>query len=148
MQYKVYLDNVLKDTINLKTIKLTDLKPNTTYSVAVSAFNGVKESTKAALQVTTLEATTKLTLKNQKISGSQKLKYQEYSLGLIALGTEPDGMFGGGNEQEVTVTGNIMGTDTIFTLPSSIKMADGTLTQQQDGTYAYFDGYKAIYWRY
>lgn len=78
------------------------------------------------------------------------LVYLEYALGLVPIGTEPKGMFGGGNRQVIPakVISTANGMSTIETTNSFNLMSDGlTMKQLPDGSFAVFDDYKALYFR-
>lgn len=77
------------------------------------------------------------------------LRYQEYSLGLVPIGTEPKGLFGGGNKK--TLSAKVVSTTTANSIieltTADTSFADSTsLALQPNGSYAAFSGYKAIYY--
>lgn len=100
MQYRIYKDNVKIKETTTKQVEITGLKPKTTYTLGVSAYNGLRESTRATINLTTrgLVMTVDKTLP---IDSEVMLEYLEYPLGAVPLGTEPAGMFGGGNRKKL-----------------------------------------------
>lgn len=129
--------------------RVTGLAPNTSYNLSVAPFNGLREGPKETVTVHTrgLRVTVPVSLNP---GTAVTLHYQEYSLGLVPLGTEPAGMFGGGNSQEVPakVISSANGISTIEITTSFNLMKDNlTMKQIDDGSYAVFDGYKALYLR-
>ena len=100
MQYRIYKDNVkIKETTS-KQVEITGLKPKTTYTLGVSAYNGLRESTRATINLTTrgLVMTVDKTLP---VNSEVTLEYVEYPLGSVPIGSEPTGMFGGGNHKKL-----------------------------------------------
>lgn len=78
------------------------------------------------------------------------LVYLEYALGLVPIGTEPKGMFGGGNRQilKAKVISSVNGMSTIEITNSFNLMSDGlTMKQLPDGSLGVFEGYKALYYK-
>lgn len=76
------------------------------------------------------------------------LVYLEYALGLVPIGMEPEGMFGGGNQQTLPakVVSSANGMSTIEITNSFNLMGDGlTMKQIADGSYAVYSGYKALF---
>lgn len=105
MQYHIYKDNVkIKETTS-KQVEITGLKPKTTYTLGVSAYNGLRESTRATVTMTT-RGLVMIVDKTLPVNSEVTLEYMEYPLGAVPLGTEPAGMFGGGNRQ--TLKGNVI----------------------------------------
>ena len=76
------------------------------------------------------------------------LVYLEYALGLVPIGTEPKGMFGGGNRQilPAKVINTANGMSTIEITNSFNLMSDGlTMKQLPDKSFGVFEGYKALF---
>ena len=87
------------------------------------------------------------------------LRYEEYPLGIIPIGNEPSGYFGGGNKQNLSATvissangssvvevdGNVIEVGDRVTPYASFVDGD-TFTAQPDGTCALFSEYKALYY--
>lgn len=100
MQYRIYKDNVkIKETTS-RQIEITGLKPKTTYTLGVSAYNGLRESTRATITMTT-RGLVMIVDKTLPVNSEVTLEYMEYPLGAVPLGTEPAGMFGGGNRKKL-----------------------------------------------
>jgi hypothetical protein len=100
MSYRIYNGTQLLGDVNNKSTGINGLLPATSYQLGVTNYNGNRESSKATINVKTrgirLIIPTSLT-----VNSTITLNYQEYSLGLIPIGTEPAGMFGGGNKRNI-----------------------------------------------
>lgn len=100
MSYRIYNGTQLLGDVDNKSTGINGLLPATSYQFGVSNYDGNRESSKATINVKTrgirLIIPVSLTL-NSTIT----LNYQEYSLGLVPTGTEPAGMFGGGNKRNI-----------------------------------------------
>lgn len=144
MQYRIRNGDKLIATVSSKSYQATGLTPNTFYTFSVTAFNGLRESAKATTTVKTRGI--RVTVPT-KVTGTVNLDYQEYSLGLVPIGTEPDGMFGGGNQQTVPAKVISSGDSSVLEITSTFnKIKDGlTMQKMSDGSFAAFDGYKALY---
>lgn len=100
MQYRIYKDNVkIKETTS-RQVEITGLKPKTTYTLGVSAYNGLRESTRATITMTT-RSLVMIVDKALPVNSEVTLEYMEYPFGAVPLGTEPAGMFGGGNRKKL-----------------------------------------------
>lgn len=100
MTYRIYNGTQLLGDVNNKSTGINGLLPATSYQLGVTNYNGNRESSKAIINVKTrgirLIIPTSLT-----VNSTITLNYQEYSLGLVPIGTEPAGMFGGGNKRNI-----------------------------------------------
>lgn len=100
MSYRIYNGTQLLGDVNNKSTGINGLLPATSYQFGVSNHDGNRESSKATINVKTrgirLIIPTSLT-----VNSTITLNYQEYSLGLVPIGTEPAGMFGGGNKRNI-----------------------------------------------
>lgn len=100
MSYRIYNGTQLLGAVNNKSTGINGLLPATSYQLGVTNYNGNRESPKTTINVKTrgirLIIPTSLTVKS-----TITLNYQEYSLGLVPIGTEPAGMFGGGNKRDI-----------------------------------------------
>lgn len=100
MSYRVYNGTQLLGDVNNKSTGINGLLPATSYQFGVSNHDGNRESPKTTINVKTrgirLIIPTSLT-----VNSTITLNYQEYSLGLVPIGTEPAGMFGGGNKRNI-----------------------------------------------
>ena len=100
MSYRIYNGTQLLGDVNNKSTGINGLLPATSYQLGVTNYNGNRESSKATINVKTrgirLIIPTSLT-----VNSTITLNYQEYSLGLVPIGTEPAGMFGGGNKRDI-----------------------------------------------
>lgn len=94
MSYRIYNGTQLLGDVNNKSTGINGLLPATSYQLGVTNYNGSHESSKTTINVKTrgirLIIPTSLT-----VNSTITLNYQEYSLGLVPIGTEPAGMFGG-----------------------------------------------------
>lgn len=108
MQYRIYKDQQKISETSNKQFVIQNLKPKTTYTFSVSAYNGLREGTKANLTLTT-RGLIMTVAKALPFNSEVTLEYVEYPLGLVPLGTEPEGMFGGGNKQ--TLKGNVISSE-------------------------------------
>lgn len=147
MQYRIRNGDQLIGTVNNKQYQVTGLTPNTAYNLSVVSFNGFRESPRASLTVKTRGIQVKVPV-SLTTGATVSLVYLEYALGLVPIGTEPKGMFGGGNRQilPAKVVGSANGMSTIEITNSFNLMSDGlTMKQLPDGSYAAYDGYKALF---
>lgn len=100
MSYRIYNGTQLLGDVNNKSTGINGLLPATSYQFGVSNYDGNRESSKTTINVKTrgirLIIPTSLT-----VNSTITLNYQEYSLGLVPIGTEPAGMFGGGNKRDI-----------------------------------------------
>lgn len=130
------------------TYTATNLKAKTTYRFAVSAHNGLRESTRATITMTT-RGLIMIVDKALQVGSEVTFEYVEYPLGVVPIGTEPAGLFGGGNRQ--TLKGSVVsvanGQSRVELKTSFDKLSDELklVTNQLDAGYSGFDGYKAIY---
>lgn len=100
MSYRIYNGTQLLGDVNNKSTGINGLLPATSYQFGVSNYDGNRESSKTTINVKTrgirLIIPTSLT-----VNSIITLNYQEYSLGLVPIGTEPVGMFGGENKRDI-----------------------------------------------
>lgn len=100
MSYRIYNGTQLLGDVNNKSTGINGLLPATSYQLGVTNYNGSHESSKTTINVKTrgirLIIPVSLT-----VNSTITLNYQEYSLGLVPIGTEPAGMFGGGNKRDI-----------------------------------------------
>lgn len=105
MQYRIYKDNVkIKETTS-KQVEIAGLKPKTAYTIGVSAYNGLRESTRATITMTT-RGLIMIVDKALQVGSEVTFEYVEYPIGVVPIGTEPAGLFGGGNRQ--TIKGSVV----------------------------------------
>lgn len=149
MQYRIRNGDQLISTVNNKQYQVTGLTPNTAYNLSVASFNGFRESPRTSLTVKTRGIQVKVPVALA-IGATVSLVYLEYALGLVPIGTEPGGMFGGGNRQilPAKVVSSANGMSTIEITNSFNLMSDGlTMKQIADGSYAVYSDYKALYYK-
>ena len=149
MQYRIRNGDKLITTVNSKQYRLTGLQPNTTYHLSVTSFNGYRESPRASLTVKTRGIQVKVPV-SLTAGATVSLVCLEYALGLVPIGTEPKGMFGGGNRQilPAKVISSANGMSTIEITNSFNLMSDGlTMKQLPDKSFGVFEGYKALYYK-
>ncbi|MFR0570512.1 hypothetical protein ACLUWW_03255 [Ligilactobacillus salivarius] len=100
MSYRIYNGTQLLGDVNNKSTGINGLLPATSYQFGVSNYDGNRESLKTTINVKTrgirLIIPTSLT-----VNSIITLNCQEYSLGLVPIGTEPADMFGGGNKRNI-----------------------------------------------
>ncbi len=147
MQYRIRNGDQLIGTVNNKQYQVTGLTPNTAYSLSVTSFNGFRESPRASLTVKTRGIQVKVPV-SLTAGATVSLVYLEYALGLVPIGTEPKGMFGGGNRQilPAKVVSSANGVSTIEITTSFNLMKDNlTMKKIDDGSFAVYDGYKALF---
>lgn len=147
MQYRIRNGDQLIGTVNNKRYQITGLTPNTAYSLSVTSFNGFRESPRASLTVKTRGIQVKVPV-SLTTGATVSLVYLEYALGLVPIGTEPKGMFGGGNRQilPAKVISSANGISTIEITNSFNLMKDNLKMKQiDDGSFAVYDGYKALF---
>lgn len=149
MQYRIRNGDQLIATVSNKQYQVTGLTPNTAYNLSVSSLNGFRESPRTSLTVKTRGIQVKVPV-SLTAGATVSLVYLEYALGLVPIGTEPGGMFGGGNRQVLPakVISSANGTSTVEITSSFNSMSDGlTMKQIADGSYAVYSGYKALYYK-
>lgn len=147
MQYRIRNGDQLIGIISNKQYQVTGLTPNIAYDLSVASFNGFRESSRAKLTVKTRGIQVKVPVRLT-AGATVSLVYLEYALGLVPIGTEPKGMFGGGNRQilPAKVVSSANGMSTVEITNSFNLMSDGlTMKQIADGSYAAYDGYKALF---
>lgn len=147
MQYRIRNGDQLIDTVSNKQYQVTGLTPNTAYNLSVASFNGLRESPRTSLTVKTRGIQVKVPV-GLTTGTTVSLVYLEYALGLVPIGTEPSGMFGGGNRQilPAKVVSSANGMSVIEITNSFNLMSDGlTMKQLPDKSYAAYDGYKALF---
>lgn len=128
--------------------QVAGLTPATSYTFSVVSDNGLRKS-KAATVTFKTRGVQFIIPETLTVGAAISLRYQEYSLGLVAIGSEPSGMFGGGNQKTLaaTVISSSGGSSAVELTTGDTSFADQTkLTKQSNGVYAAFSGYKAIYY--
>lgn len=128
----------------------------TTTTTKAPAPTTTTTTTKAPVAPTTTTTTTKalpnVTFKipvSLVVGSTVPLRYQEYSLDLVGIGTEPTGMFTGGNMRtlEAKVVSSTDNVSSVQLTTNEQDFPDGTaLTLQSTGVYAAFNNYKGIYY--
>lgn len=113
------------------------------------ASNGLRDSIKTTVAVTTRGV--QLTIpKALKAGASITLSYVEYALGLVPIGTEPAGDFGGTAAKSITATvKSVSGSNSIVELTTNtVSFTDGkAMALNAGGVYMATDGYKSIYYK-
>lgn len=113
--------------------------------------DATRDGTKETISVTTRGIRFNIP-KTLTVGSTITLRYEEYPLGIISIGNEPSGMFGGGNKQNLSakVISTANGSSVVEVAGNVIDVpsfVDGdTFTSQPDGTYALFSEYKALYY--
>lgn len=101
MNYKVYQGTELKQTVTSKTAVMNGLQPNRTYEFGVQPNDGNRDGTKVTTSVTTRGIRFNIP-KTLTVGSNITLRYEEYPLGIVPIGNEPSGYFGGGNKQNLS----------------------------------------------
>lgn len=149
MQYRVRNGTALIATTSSKSYTATGLSPNTAYTFSVTAYNGLRESNAKSISVLTRGI--RIRVPTTLIVGSTaNATYLEYPLGIVPIGTEPSGFFGGGNRKTlpVKVVSVSNGISTLEITSKFSNFPDNQLMQKlDDGSFGAFDGVKAIYFK-
>ncbi len=148
MNYKVYEGATLKTTVSSKTATITGLKPYTSYIFGVIPNNGLRDGVRKEITVKTpgirFDIPTTLT-----VGSLITLRFQTYSLGLVPIGTEPSGMFGGGAKTpvEAKVVSSNNGSSTIELNSTDRSFTDGTQFKRlEDESFGAFNGTNALFY--
>ncbi|OTF88298.1 hypothetical protein [Ligilactobacillus salivarius] len=100
MKYNIYQRDILVGKTDSTNYIIDGLQPCTSYKMAVAPYDDTHESKHTEITIKTrgirLVIPVSLT-----VDSTITLNYQEYSLGLVPIGTEPAGMFGGGNKRNI-----------------------------------------------
>ena len=149
MKYEISNGSTVLATVDgVKTYSVSGLTPSTSYTFGVTPNNGLRKSSTATVTFKT-RGIQFVIPKQLTVGETINLRYQEYSLGLVPIGTEPTGMFGGGNKKTLaaTVISSSSGNSVVELTTGDASFADQTkLTKQSDGVFAAFNGAKAIYY--
>lgn len=131
MSYRIYNGTQLLGDVNNKSTGINGLLPATNYQFGVSNYDGNRESSKTTINVKTrgirLIIPTSLT-----VNSIITLNYQEYSLGLVPIGTEPAGMFGGGNKRDIQA--KVISVDNGKSTVELLEPLESNLTVSLGGT--------------
>ena len=147
MQYRIRNGDTMIATVNAKSYRVAGLTPNTSYSFSVASSNGLRESPKQTITIKTrgLRVTVPIALA---VGSLQTLTYLEYPLGIVPIGTEPSGFFGGGNRQSIPAKViSSSGSNSTLEITSTFNLMSDNLTMKQidDGSFAVYDGYRALF---
>lgn len=148
MQYRVRNGTALIATTSSKSYTVTGLSPNTAYTLSVTAYNGLRESESKSISVLTrgirIRVPTTLT-----VGSTANVTYLEYPLGIVPIGTEPKGLFGGGNKQTVPAKVVSSGSNSMLEITNSFNLMSDNMTMKQlpDGSFAAYQGYKALFFK-
>ena len=148
MNYKVYEGTTLKTTVSSKTATITGLRPLTSYTFGVTPNNGLRDGVQKTITVKTRGIRFNIP-KTLTVGSTVTLRYEEYPLGIIPIGTEPSGMFGGGRKTavEAKVVSSSGGSSTIELTSDGSSFTDGTQFKRlEDGSFGVFNGTKALYY--
>lgn len=146
MQYDIYKDGQQTKTVKETSAVIIGLEPDNKYTLAVTADNGVSVSKQSTIAIRTAASDGSIRLSiplELETNATVPLHYQNDSLGLAPLGTESDGMFGGGDDKSIFGRVISSGTD-----ESMIAIAGDALTfvktgafqKMQNGNYHVIDG--------
>lgn len=146
MQYRIRNGDQLIATVSNKQYQVTGLTPNIAYNLSVSSFNGFRESPRTSLTVKTRGIQVKVPV-SLTAGTTVPLVYLEYALGLVPIGNEPSGMFGGGNKQTVPAKVVSSGPTSVLEITSSFNLMNDNMTMEQleDGSFAVYQDYKALF---
>lgn len=148
MRYRVYSGNNLLTETNSKSYQVNNLSPGTNYQFSVAAYNGRREGTRVSITVATAHNLQLVIATPLNVGTEINLNYQEYSLGLVPLGTEPAGSFGGSSQRTIKakVVAANNGQSTVEVEQPLPEFSNSTvLNKLSDSSFAAFNGYKAIY---
>ena len=147
MQYRIRNGDQLIDTVtNTKYYHWEGLMPNVTLRLSVAAFNGLRESNRATLTVKTRGLCVNVPARLA-AGSTHTLLYEEYPLGLVPIGKEPAGFFGGGHKQNVPARVINSGPTSVLEITSSFNLMNDNMTMKQleDGSFAVYQDYKALF---
>lgn len=131
---------------NLHGYQLTGLTPATSYTMSVVANNGLRDSSKASVTFTT--ADTVVIPKALTVGSTVSLSYVEYALGLVPIGNEPSGDFGGTKAKILTgKVASVSGSNSTIEFSGVTFAAGKAMTLNAGGVYMAVDGYKSIYYK-
>ena len=149
MKYEISNGSKVLATVDgAKTYSVSGLTPLTSYTLSVIANNGLRKSSAATVTFKT-RGVQFIIPKQLTVGSTINLRYEEYPLGIVPIGTEPSGMFGGGNKQNLSakVVSATSSNSIVELTTSDTSFADGTsLAVQPDGSFALFSEYKALYY--
>ena len=149
MQYRIRNgDQLIATVTNAKKFHWAGLQPNTTVQLSVCAFNGLRESQRATVTAKTRGIRVNIPIALT-VGDAIKLIYQEYSLGSVALGSEPTGL-GGSNKMIVPAKViSVSNGQSVVEITSSFDfMSDNHIMQEQiNGTFVASEGYKSLYYK-
>lgn len=102
MKYEISNGSTLLATVDsVKTYSVTGLTPSTSYTFGVTPNNGLRKSSTATVTFKT-RGVQFIIPKQLTVGETINLRYEEYPLGIVPIGNEPSGMFGGGNSQNLS----------------------------------------------
>jgi hypothetical protein len=102
MKYEISNGSKVLSTVDgVKTYSVSGLTPLTSYTLSVIANNGLRKSSAATVTFKT-RGVQFIIPKQLTVGSTINLRYEEYPLGIVPIGTEPSGMFGGGNKQNLS----------------------------------------------
>ena len=131
---------------NLHGYQLTGLTPATSYTMSVVANNGLMDSSKASVTFTT--ADTVVIPRALTVGSTVSLSYVEYALGLVPIGNEPSGDFGGTKAKILTgKVASVSGSNSTIEFSGVTFAAGKAMTLNAGGVYMAVDGYKSIYYK-
>ena len=149
MKYEISNGSKVLATVDgAKTYSVSGLTPLTSYTLSVIANDGLRKSSAATVTFKT-RGIQFVIPKTLTVGATITLRYEEYPLGIVPIGTEPSGMFGGGNKQNLSakVVSATSSNSIVELTTSDTSFADGTsLAVQPDGSFALFSEYKALYY--
>ena len=102
MKYEISNGSTVLATVDgVKTYSVSGLIPNTSYIFGVTPNNGLRDGEQKTITVKT-RGVQFIIPKQLTVGSTITLRYEEYPLGIIPIGNEPSGMFGGGNKQNLS----------------------------------------------
>lgn len=141
MNYKVYQGTELKQTVTSKTAVMNGLQPNRTYEFGVQPNDGNRDGTKVTTSVTTRGIRFNIP-KTMTVGSTITLRYEEYPLGIVPIGNEPSGYFGGGNKQNLSakVISTANGSSVVEVAGNVIEVGNKNLIKMANTTAGYVNG--------
>lgn len=146
INFRVYQDDQLIATTQNLTTVVPNISGDGIYTFKVTAYDGDKESDPATLVYSSINETRPYVLINRVANPGESVNvlYNEYNLGLVPLGTEPTGDFGGTTPETITGTVTLVKNTYSVVVFTDDRMADFRGQTFDDLTKPLFAKYKKI----
>lgn len=155
-QYQQMLQDILDDALSTSDKNKSDQQDvmQRNQSLFQEWFNKLDKqlsgdvATNLQKQINKLNADTKMSITITHAMGGYPIPHAmawEYGLGLVGLGDEPDGLFGGTNVKTVPVNAEYLDDKTIkLMFTDEFVLNNPIVTDKGDGTYLIVDGHTSI----